>query len=329
MPPLNVGIPITVTNGLTYAFAILSSISSFGAICLFALLYKTNGHFIAREKLVLTLIIAGFINAVNTSLSTLAVVLQMPISDELCAANGWIAQFSVQINDFTHFAMAIVTFYILTHCKSSYAMEVVESYIHYILAVIWFVPIITASVGGAVNGFGWSGTWCWFKGTPVEVANIVRYTLTHGPRIFIFITLICVYCGLWFILRKKHCANLKELKELKKINGNCTSESHFKYSNHNSPNIDNTKLDEEVTHAINKMLLYPVFYIILWSGGMANRVVEATGNTSDLTTFLQAFTRLVTFADSALFAYNYAWKRVIKANSKSTLYFSSRKALNI
>lgn len=65
---------------------------------------------------------------------------------------------------------------------------------------------------------------------------------------------------------------------------------------------------DDVSRAINKMLLFPIVYIFLWSGGLANRLVEATGNTSEVTTFLQALTQLVGFCNALVYAYS-LWQR--------------------
>ncbi|KAL0961540.1 hypothetical protein HGRIS_006479 [Hohenbuehelia grisea] len=59
--------------------------------------------------------------------------------------------------------------------------------------------------------------------------------------------------------------------------------------------------------AIQRVLLlnaYPLLYIILWIPGLANRIVEATGNKSRVTQIMQASTQFVGLANALTYGWN-------------------------
>ncbi|KAJ8507828.1 hypothetical protein ONZ45_g9847 [Pleurotus djamor] len=75
--------------------------------------------------------------------------------------------------------------------------------------------------------------------------------------------------------------------------------------------------------AIKRILLlnaYPLFYILLWIPGLANRMVEASGNKSKVTQIMQASTQFVGLAN----ALTYGWNERIARELK--LKFSRRRA---
>jgi hypothetical protein len=67
--------------------------------------------------------------------------------------------------------------------------------------------------------------------------------------------------------------------------------------------------------AIEKVLLlnaYPLLYIILWIPGLANRLVEASGHTSEVTQVLQCSTQFVGLANALTFGWNEEVARQLK-----------------
>jgi hypothetical protein len=46
---------------------------------------------------------------------------------------------------------------------------------------------------------------------------------------------------------------------------------------------------------------YPIFYILLWIPGLANRIAEATGHEVYILEVLQASTQLIGFANAVTF----------------------------
>ena len=64
---------------------------------------------------------------------------------------------------------------------------------------------------------------------------------------------------------------------------------------------------------------YPLAYIILWIPGIANRLIEATGNKSTVMQLMQASTQLVGLAN----ALTYGWNE--KVSSQVREYFNGSK----
>lgn len=112
----------------------------------------------------------------------------------------------------------------------------------------------------------------------------------------VFVLLIILYGTMFFRFKMQHQRNRKLMDEIKSD----TSEISGKFS-HGSQS-------DQVSRAIYKMLLYPIIYIVLWSFGMANRLIQATGGTSDIANLLQGLTQLVGFFNSLVYAYS-LWKR--------------------
>lgn len=70
---------------------------------------------------------------------------------------------------------------------------------------------------------------------------------------------------------------------------------------------------EKIEREIKKMLLlngYPICYVILWIPGIANRIMEASGNTSNkrVLDILQASTQFVGFANAITYGLNQQWR---------------------
>ncbi|KAG9221357.1 hypothetical protein CCMSSC00406_0009934 [Pleurotus cornucopiae] len=68
--------------------------------------------------------------------------------------------------------------------------------------------------------------------------------------------------------------------------------------------------------AIQRILLlnaYPLFYIILWIPGLANRMVEASGNKSKVTQIMQASTQFVGLANALTYGWNERIARELRA----------------
>ncbi|KAJ8457311.1 hypothetical protein ONZ45_g18360 [Pleurotus djamor] len=77
---------------------------------------------------------------------------------------------------------------------------------------------------------------------------------------------------------------------------------------------------ERAIHRVLLLNAYPLLYIILWIPGLANRIVEATGNTSRVTQVMQASTQFVGLAN----ALTYGWNERIWHQLK-TKYFDNKK----
>jgi hypothetical protein len=70
---------------------------------------------------------------------------------------------------------------------------------------------------------------------------------------------------------------------------------------------------QKVERDIKKMLLlngYPICYVILWIPGITNRIMEASGNTSNkrVLNILQASTQFIGFANAVTYGLNQQWR---------------------
>ncbi|KAH9884055.1 hypothetical protein F4778DRAFT_573550 [Xylariomycetidae sp. FL2044] len=70
---------------------------------------------------------------------------------------------------------------------------------------------------------------------------------------------------------------------------------------------------QQAERNIKKMLLlngYPIMYVILWIPGLVNRVMEASGNTSNtrVLAILQCSTQFVGFANAVTYGLNQSWR---------------------
>ncbi|KAJ5056906.1 G protein-coupled glucose receptor regulating Gpa2-domain-containing protein [Bipolaris maydis] len=72
-----------------------------------------------------------------------------------------------------------------------------------------------------------------------------------------------------------------------------------------------------VEKEIQRMLLlnaYPILYIILWAPGMINRLVEASGHTSQTLTILQCSTQFIGLANALTYGFNEHLKKMVKGD---------------
>lgn len=67
-----------------------------------------------------------------------------------------------------------------------------------------------------------------------------------------------------------------------------------------------TDIDRDVWRMV-LLNLYPVTYLILWLPGIANRIVEATGNYSQPLGILQSSTQYVGFANACVYGFKEHW----------------------
>ena len=117
------------------------------------------------------------------------------------------------------------------------------------MSIIWIYPLTTAIAGYIWVGYEpTSSNWCWLA--PNVVA---RYTLTHGLRILIFITILVLYT----IIAAQLISKAKEVDVEA-----CETAS-----------VIHEKQDagKKIYNAAIRLMAYPIAYIILWAPGMANR----------------------------------------------------------
>jgi hypothetical protein len=72
-----------------------------------------------------------------------------------------------------------------------------------------------------------------------------------------------------------------------------------------------------VEREIKKMLLlnaYPMLYILLWTPGILNRLVEATGHKSRVLAILQCTTQYVGLANAITYGFNEHLRRSVRTD---------------
>ena len=69
-----------------------------------------------------------------------------------------------------------------------------------------------------------------------------------------------------------------------------------------------------VEREIKRMLLlnaYPILYIILWTPGMLNRLVEAAGHKSRVLTIMQCTTQYIGLANAITYGFNKHLRKLV------------------
>ncbi|KAE8357084.1 G protein-coupled glucose receptor regulating Gpa2-domain-containing protein [Aspergillus caelatus] len=188
-----------------YAVAVptfIGSVMSTIASSLVLLSYATSSrkrHF--RHWLILNLAIADFINALNNSISGLAVLKEghdvTPGTG--CILNAWIGQLSVQAGDFSVLAIALVALWIINQRAIVSAPDANVKKLLYCSSV-WIVPVCTSTIGFGLKLYGpVSGNWCWIE--PQHLG--LRYALGHGWRIAIILTTVGIYVYVFVIIKRR------------------------------------------------------------------------------------------------------------------------------
>ncbi|KAJ3096616.1 hypothetical protein HDU97_005740 [Phlyctochytrium planicorne] len=334
-------------NDLTIKFnlvaSLLSCVSSGIVLIIMALSPKarSTGN-LARTVLLLSLFFFDFINSTFNSTTGILKVMNQLVPGRFCEVEGFIGQWSVQGSDLATFALAVVTF-VVAHAASnletlSRRLQQVESSILWVAVAIFVIPLITATIGYVLVGMTVTGSWCWFNKDPKPLATYVRYSLTHGPRIFIIFSIIVMYAVLFWAFRVR----IREQESIlsstysaqgsnpasansEKAGNNERRNSRFGASRKNvwgeqssMPESGAVTMEEERAYqqirakadaqraAIMKLLVYPTAYTLLWLPGLFNRFAEASNQSADfqnVTTFFQFTTQLIGFANSVIFGY--------------------------
>ncbi|KAF5019825.1 hypothetical protein F66182_8194 [Fusarium sp. NRRL 66182] len=180
--------------------SVLSCIASFCALGLHVLVPPKRRHF--RHALIINLLIADFINSLNNTISGILVLQdgykdpKVP-ADGQCLANAWVGQFSVQAIDFNILVISISVLLAVT--RSHYLDESSRRMTVLVCLVPWVPGTITSFLGLGLNVYGpVSGNWCWITARHLGL----RYALTHGWRILIFVATIAIYTFIYVRLRR-------------------------------------------------------------------------------------------------------------------------------
>ncbi|KAF4589104.1 hypothetical protein GQ602_002993 [Ophiocordyceps camponoti-floridani] len=178
-------------------------------------------HF--RHALVINLLVADFINSLNNTISGAFVLSskdQASVDDTpdvACIANAWIGQFSVQAVDFNILIISIIVLYTVLNsrlvsepstwatvgiCIAAWIPGLITSELPERLHVLLYADDDSTAkglLGLALGVYGYvSGNWCWIRAQHLGL----RYGLTHGWRIAIFIGTIAIYTFIYVHLKR-------------------------------------------------------------------------------------------------------------------------------
>ncbi|ODA77333.1 hypothetical protein RJ55_06961 [Drechmeria coniospora] len=179
--------------------SLLSFLANFTALLLH-ILYPPQRHF--RHALIVNLFIADLINSLNNTVSGFYFLARGYNSihatpDAKCIANAWIGQLSVQAVDFNILIISIVVLLTVFNSHRSFAHSTLSTVL--VCAAAWVPGLITSNIALGLDAYGYvSGNWCWIKADRLGL----RYALTHGWRIIIFVATILIYTCIYIHLKR-------------------------------------------------------------------------------------------------------------------------------
>ncbi|KAF7510309.1 hypothetical protein GJ744_006805 [Endocarpon pusillum] len=177
----------------------LSCIASSTVIVSYVL-FPPKRHF--RHALIVNLLVADFINSFNHTVSGSFSLANrhkaQPLSPgKSCVTNAWITQFSVQAIDFNILIISIVVLLCIRQQKFAVQPSIRKTTLLCVIA--WIPGLITSITGLILNAYGpVSGNWCWIKPDLLGL----RYLLTHGWRIVIFLATVGIYTYIYTHLKR-------------------------------------------------------------------------------------------------------------------------------
>ncbi|ORY07115.1 family A G protein-coupled receptor-like protein, partial [Basidiobolus meristosporus CBS 931.73] len=182
----------------------ISTVASFLLILCYVLLPACRTY---RHRLILSLSIADFLNALSNTTSGLKMTTQGPLEEgAFCSVNGFVGQLTVQAQDFSTLLIAIVTYTAISRpLQWLHSLNFLQRYEVWLYVCVWGISFITALVGLLAIGYEpVTGNWCWLPAYPVWV----RYVLTHGFRYAIIPIVFFLYIRLFILLKKSKPAEI-------------------------------------------------------------------------------------------------------------------------
>ncbi|TVY65568.1 hypothetical protein LSUE1_G007497, partial [Lachnellula suecica] len=203
----------------------LLSMLAAGFIIICYIILPHQPHF--RHILILNLAIADFLNATNSTISGMYLVINKSIPPGIgCAFNGLVAQITVQVKmsdlseknfadqplgkatDFAILSIALAT--LITLRQTTYEPPMSQAKKLFITFGIWLVPFITGSIGLLLHAYQpVSGNKCWIRAD----SPVLRYSLGHGWRLAIIFITIAIYIYL-FVHVHNHFSSLRQIYNL-------------------------------------------------------------------------------------------------------------------
>jgi hypothetical protein len=203
---------------------------------------------------------------------------------DFCTVNGFVGQVSVQAADLSTLVIAIVTFIGLARPqKSERWLHKLGEHWHWMLLIIWTIPLITATIAYFWVGYGPSGgNYCWISGkTPDNM--VARYVLTLFLRLLIFLIILVLYTYLYIFIRRHY---------------------DIEQSNQTESPAELEKR-RQMGRVLTLLKLYPTIYICLWSSNMIFRGLQAVDphKKCDILKFMSLSNQYIGLAD----AIAYGW----------------------
>ncbi|KAI0158308.1 G protein-coupled glucose receptor regulating Gpa2-domain-containing protein [Xylariaceae sp. FL1272] len=184
----------------TFIGSLLSSLSSAVALG-FQIARPPQRHF--RHSLIVNLLVADFIygfgNTISGAIFLYSGQTPSPLTtpSTACLVSGWFSQSNAQAVDFNILFMAIVV--LLTITKRGAVTQLDLKLQILICVAAWIPGFITGTIGLALGSYGYvSGNWCWISSKRLGL----RYGLSHGPRIAIFVITLLIYTYIYLKLRR-------------------------------------------------------------------------------------------------------------------------------
>lgn len=274
-----------------------------------------------RTKLILSLALADFFNALDNATSGIAVLNGWKLDGPWCTVNGFLGQWTVVTSDWTVFAIAVSTVVALrSPLRWHQNIFWVQRHTWILLVGLWMYALVTAVVALFTVGYVKSAAnWCWIAPAPTHY----RYLLAHGPRIFIIFSISFMYLWIYSLLRRQ----AKERED--PASGASPSFAASASVEKGSGTVVGSGASSGGTVGIRRdrlykimsmMLIFPVVYTSLWIPGIFLRFynMATNGGSNPVLNVLQGFTQWIGFANAVLYGLNEEVKAGFRARFRKT-----------
>ncbi|KAF8856660.1 hypothetical protein BDZ45DRAFT_727340 [Acephala macrosclerotiorum] len=284
----------------TLVGSLLSSIGTCFILLTYIFLPPKLNH--VRHTLIRNLAVSEFGLHLGGSISGLTIIaLGRDLQDGPgCVASGFLTQLCVQAVDCNMLVISITLFFIITQ-----RFDLVKPPRRITAALIiapWILPTITSFTALAKHFYHpVSGNWCWIQAEP----KYLRYVFTHGWRFMFIIAILAIGLRIRLYV-KKNRIKPQDGVELEGMYSEGKDQATSSFTEHllETQDHDDTVTVSEKRKTLLLLSGYPLFYVVLWLPGIANRVAEATGHPVRVLAILQASTTYIGFANAVTFGWN-------------------------
>ncbi|KEY73088.1 hypothetical protein S7711_09586 [Stachybotrys chartarum IBT 7711] len=226
----------------TFIGSLLSCLGSAIAIAL-QIARPPARHF--RHTLIVNLLAADFIYGLGNTISGATFIASgrtpSPLTspDTACLVSGWFSQSNAQAVDFNILIISIVV--LISVIKNDSITHLDVKWQILICLAAWIPGFITGTVGLLEGSYGYvSGNWCWIRSSRLDL----RYGLSHGWRIGIFVITIAIYTYIYFRLKRV----FKTIRSVSTVSQSRTKPER-RATLHPDPDNDTQKI--LVTHSVS------------------------------------------------------------------------------